>query len=458
MAQERLSISIFGLGRVGLCFAVCCAERGFRTIGVDIDEEKLDMMRAGKAPFYEPGLQAMLEKALSSGHLELTPSAREAVARSGISFITVGTPSKPDGSVDLSQVEEVCYSIGRALGEKGIWHLVVMRSTVPPGTTRGLVKDVLESSSNLKCGPGFGLCMNPEFLSEGRAINGILNPDRIIIGEYDKRSGDALQAFYERFHGDALIRKRILRTSLVNAELIKYASNAFLAMKISFANMIARLCQALPGADVVPVMDGIGLDKRIGRAFLNAGLGWGGSCFPKDLSALSKFAEDRGIPLPLVRATVEVNEDQPLLAVELAKKALGDLRGRQVALLGLAFKPGTDDIREAVSLKVIGALLAEGAEVVAYDPKAMENVRALLGNTIRYARSAREALRAADCCIVVTEWEEFKALKPEDFRKLMREPVVIDGRRIFKPEEFEGVVRFFAIGRGPQKQIKRSES
>ena len=450
MSHERPSISVFGLGRVGLCFAACCAHRGFHVIGVDIDEEKLSVIERGEAPFYEPHLQDMLEEAVREG-LELTPSAHEAVIRSDISFVTVGTPGGPDGSVDLSQVESACHAIGEALAEKGAWHLVVIRSTVPPGTTGGLVKDVLEGSSGLRCGPDFGLCMNPEFLSEGRAIKGILEPDRIVIGEHDRRSGDALQAFYERFHGDASIRKRILRTSLVNAELIKYASNAFLAMKVSFANMMARLCQALPGADVVAVMDGVGLDRRIGRAFLNAGLGWGGSCFPKDLSALLSFAGGLGISLPLVRATIEVNDEQPLVAVELARKALGDLRGKRVAVLGLAFKPGTDDVRGAVSLKVIGALLAEGAEVVAYDPKAMENVRALLGNTIEYASSALEALRGAHCCILVTEWEEFKALRPEDFGRLMKEPVVIDGRRIFDPEEFEGKVRFFAIGRGPKK-------
>jgi len=451
VAKEKPSISIFGLGRVGLCFAVCCANRGFHVLGVDVDEEKLDKIRAGEAPFYEPGLQAGLERAISDGALELTPSAREAVASSEISFITVGTPSRADGSVDLSQVEEVCRSIGEAVADKRAWHLVVVRSTVPPGTTEGLVKNTLEEASGLRCGSGFGLCMNPEFLSEGEAMRGILEPDRIVIGEHDERSGDVLQSFYERFHGDLDVRGRILRTSLVNAELIKYASNAFLAMKISFANMIARLCQVLPRADIVSVMDGVGLDKRIGRAFLNAGLGWGGSCFPKDLSALMRFAEGLGLQLPLVKATIEINDGQPLLAVELAKKALGDLRGKRVALLGLAFKPGTDDVREAVSLKVIGALLAEGAEVIAYDPKAMENVRALLGNMIRYAPSAREAIRGAHCCIIVTEWDEFKALRPEDFKELMEEPVVIDGRRVFKPEGFEGVVRFFAVGRGPRK-------
>ncbi|RLG79611.1 MAG: UDP-glucose 6-dehydrogenase [Thermoprotei archaeon] len=451
MARTKPSISVLGLGRVGLCFAVCCANRGFHVVGVDVDEEKLDMIGAGKAPFYEPGLQAMLEKAVEKKDLELTASAGEAVARSEVSFITVGTPGRPDGSVDLSQIESACRDVGKALAEKGAWHLVVVRSTVPPGTTGGLIKDVLEISSGLKCGRGFGLCMNPEFLSEGNAIRGILEPDRIVIGEYDKRSGDALQAFYEQFHGNGLSHGLILRTSLINAELIKYASNAFLAMKVSFANMIAHLCQLLPGADVVSIMDGVGLDKRIGRAFLNAGLGWGGSCFPKDLAALLKFAEGLGLQLPLVKATVEVNERQPLLAIELAKKVLGTLEGKRVALLGLAFKPGTDDIRGAVSLKLIEALLAEGADIVAYDPMAMENVKALLGSTISYASSAREALREADCCIIVTEWEEFRTLRPEDFKELMRKPVVIDGRRIFRPKDFEQVVHFLAIGRGPRK-------
>jgi len=447
MRAEEARISIFGLGRVGLCLAVCYASRGFHVIGVDVDEHKLAVISRGEAPFYEPGLQEFLARALENGSLELTSSAAEAVLGSDISFITVGTPSRPDGSVDLSQVEAVCRQLGAALAEKKAWHLVVVRSTVPPGTTGGLVRETLEQISGLKCGDGFGLCMNPEFLSEGAAIRGIMEPDRVVIGEHDRRSGDVLQAFYKAFHGPGC--PPILRTTLVNAELIKYASNAFLAMKISFANMIARLCQRLPGADVVAVMDGVGLDKRIGRAFLNAGLGWGGSCFPKDLAALLWLGAQMGVDLPLVKATVDVNEGQPLVAVELAKQALGDLKGKRVALLGLAFKPGTDDIRDAISLRLIGALLAEGAKVVAYDPKAMDNVRALLGNTISYASSALEAVRGADCCIIVTEWDEFRALRPEDFAEHMRRPVVIDGRRVFRPEDFEGAVEFYAVGRGP---------
>ena len=436
------------MGRVGLCFATCLANRGVKVIGVDVDEEKLGLVSRGKAPFYEPGLSELLVKALESRRLSLTSSAEEASEEAHITFVTVGTPSKPNGSVDLSQVTGACESIGRGIAREDDWRLVVIRSTVPPGTTNGLVRELLERASGGRCGCDFGLCMNPEFLSEGNAVEGVLRPDRIIIGEFDRRSGETLQAFYETFYGPDRTPP-ILRTSLTNAELIKYANNAFLAMKISFANMIARLCQVLPGADVVDVMDGIGMDKRINRAFLNAGLGWGGSCFPKDLAALLRVGEELGVNLPLVRATIEVNEEQPLLAVRLAKEALGGLKGRRVAVLGLSFKPNTDDVRGAVSLTVIEALLDEGASVVAYDPRAMDNVRSLLGNRIEFANSALEAVERADCCIIVTEWDEFNRLRPEDFKKHMRNPVVIDGRRVFRPEEFGRVVKYIAIGRGP---------
>ncbi len=296
------------------------------------------------------------------------------------------------------------------------------------------------------CPEDFGLCTNPEFLREGAAVEDTFHPDRIIIGEVDERSGNFLEALYRSFHRDDI--PPILRTTPVNAELIKYANNTFLAMKVSFINMIANICQKLPKADVEEVAKGIGIDKRISPLFLKAGAGWGGSCWPKDLAALRAYAQKLNVEVPLVDATLKINETQPLKIIELAKKLLGDLNGRHVSILGLSFKPGTDDMRGAVSVKIVEALLTEGARVAVYDPKATENARRLLGSRVKYASSAIECIKDADCCILVTEWEEFKKLEPQDFIKNMRQPILIDGRRIYDPKEFRQKLLFAAIGLG----------
>ncbi|MCC6052158.1 MAG: UDP-glucose/GDP-mannose dehydrogenase family protein [Fervidicoccaceae archaeon] len=376
-----------------------------------------------------------------------TTDSYEVVLSSDISFICVGTPSRPDGSADLSYVESAARSIGRALRDKKGWHLVVVRSTVPPGTTGGIVRRIIEEESGKRAGVDFGLCMNPEFTREGSAVEDTFTPDRIVIGELDERSGAFLEKLYRDFHGSNM--PPIIRTSLTNAELIKYASNAFLAMKVSFINEIANIAQRVPEADVEIIARGIGLDKRIGPLFLRAGLGFGGSCFPKDLRALIRFSESVGYEPKIIRAVMEVNESQPYRALELAKSLLGSLEGKRIAVLGLAFKPNTDDVREAVSIKIVKALLSEGASVVVYDPKAMPNARRVLGETVVYAGSAEECLRGADCAIVVTEWDEFRKLRPEDFSRLMRTPVVVDGRRIYDPKEYSRKLKYAAIGLGP---------
>ena len=442
---EKPRVSIFGLGYVGLTFAATLASRGFKVVGYDIDERKLELIKRGKPPFYEPGLEELLAEAVSNGNLTVTRDPEEAVNNTDVTFITVGTPEGPDGGADLSQLHSALRDLGRGLAKKQSWHLVVIRSTVPPGTSRSAAK-LLEEMTGKKCGVDFGLCMNPEFLREGNAIEDNLNPDRVVIGECDKRSGDYLEGLYKAFLGGRL--PPMLRTSLENAELIKYANNAFLAMKISFINMIANLCERIPYADVEEVARGIGLDKRIGPYFLKAGLGWGGSCFPKDLKALLHVGRELGVDLPLVEATVEVNERQPLKAVEFAERALGDLRGRRVAVLGLAFKPNTDDMRGAVSIKIVNKLVEKGARVVVYDPKAMPNAKRIFGDKVEYAESALDAIKGADCAIFVTEWDEFKSLKVEEVAKLMKNPVIIDGRRIFDPRTIPPTIRYYAIGLG----------
>lgn len=448
-----MRVSIFGMSYVGLTFGACLASKGFKVIGVDVDEKKVSLINSGRPPFYEPGLEKLLMRAVKDELLIVTTDSQKAVLETDLSFISVGTPSLPDGSSDLSQLKSALTSIGKALKEKGSWHLITIRSTIPPGTCDNLAIPILEGASGKRAGKGFGLCMNPEFLREGSAVQDVFNPDKVVIGEYDKRSGDALESLYKKFHKDEL--PPIIRTSLVNAELIKYANNSFLATKISFINTIANVCERLPGADVEIIAKAIGLDPRISPLFLRAGVGFGGSCFPKDVKALIAKAKELGYEAKLLRAVLEVNEEQPRRAVELAKMLIGNLKGKRIAILGLAFKPNTDDLREAPSIKIINHLLAEGAEVIAYDPVATEKARSMLGDATKYASNVKECLKKADCAILVTEWDEFKALKPEDFVKLMRFPALVDGRRVYEPKPFMGKVRYAGIGYGLNEDPKR---
>ncbi|MEM2940308.1 MAG: UDP-glucose/GDP-mannose dehydrogenase family protein [Thermoproteota archaeon] len=444
------SVSIIGMGYVGLCTAVGFASKACKVVTYDIDHEKLTLINRGIAPFYEPDLEETLKKTVDEQYLICLPDLEDAILKTDIAFITVGTPSKPDGSIDLSQVEEAVVRIGDALRKKDKHQLIVVKSTVIPGTTENVVKPLLEKHSGKHCGKEFGLCMNPEFLREGSAIHDTLHPDRIVIGENDKKSGDALELFYRSFYGEEA--PPIIRTNLSTAELIKYANNAFLATKISFINTVANICEKIPGADVKTVAGAIGLDKRIGPLFLNAGLGYGGYCLPKDLKALISFSKGLGYDPVLLDAVEDVNEAQPNKAVEIARALLGGLKDKRVAILGLAFKPNTDDIREAVSIKIIRRLLEEKAKVVAYDPSATDNARKIFKEEIDFAASAADCLKDTDCCIIVTEWEEFKNLQPEDFIERMRNPLVIDGRRIFNPELFEDKLKFAAIGLGQPRK------
>lgn len=440
------NLSVIGLGYVGLSTAVCFAQKGFKTFGMDIDQEKLKMINEGAVPIFEPGLENLLRQVLARETLRLTTDAKEAMIASDVSFITVGTPSQSDGKIDLQYIRSAARDIGEALKEKSTYHLVVVKSTVTPGTTRNTVKPLLEKYSKKCCGVDFGLCANPEFLREGNAIEDTLNPDRIIIGEHDQRSGDLLEALYRKFHQDQTVQ--ILRTNLSTAELIKYANNAFLATKISYVNTIANICEKIPGADITTVAKGVGLDHRISPHFLRAGLGYGGSCFPKDLKALIAYSNEIDYKPQLMESVEQVNQFQPLKAVEMTKKLIGSLQNKRIAVLGLAFKPDTDDMREAVSIKIINRLLQEGAEVSAYDPVAIRNAKKIFREKIIYASFMHECLRDADCCIIVTEWDEFKKLKPEDLITHMRTPALVDGRRITNPYIFRDRVKYTAVGLG----------
>jgi UDPglucose 6-dehydrogenase len=444
-------ISVIGVGYVGLCTAVGFASRGFSVTASDAIAEKAQKISRGTAPFHEPGLDELLKKSIQDGTLRaLSNQTKQAIFDSDLTFIAVGTPSLSDGSIDLKYIEAAAREIGEALKQKTNYHVVIVKSTVVPGTTQGIVLSTLEAVSGKKAGVHFGLCMNPEFLRQGNVFEDLFHPDRIVIGSQDQKAGDQLAALYEAFYGKDL--PTVIRTSLATAELIKYASNSFLATKISFINTMANLCEKIPGADVKVVASAMGMDKRIGGLFLNAGLGYGGSCFPKDIKALIAAAKALGYPLELLEEVENVNHTQPLKAVTLCKELLNaPLEGKTVALLGLAFKADTDDMREARVIPIVEQLLKEGANVKAYDPVAMEVARGIFGDKITYAKSTVECLKDADCAVLVTEWEEFRKLKPEDFTAYMKSAVLVDGRRIYDHKVFGEKMLFRAIGYGYPK-------
>ena len=445
--MKKPKISVIGVGYVGLCTAVSFSSKGYSVMASDNVAEKVTKINEGIPPFHEPSLQSLLEAAVRNGHFKcLVSQTEKVVLETDLTFVAVGTPSKSDGSIDLKFIESVAHDIGKALGQKDTYHVVIIKSTVVPGTTQDIVKPILEKFSKKKCGSNFGLCMNPEFLRQGSAFEDTLHADRVVIGEHDKKSGETLESLYKAFYGKNL--PPTIRTTLSTAELIKYASNSLLATKISFINAMANLCEKLPGADVKVVAAAVGLDKRIGPLFLNAGLGYGGSCFPKDVKALIACSKNLGYRLELLEAVESVNKTQPLKAVEFCKELLSNLKGKRIAILGLAFKADTDDMREARAIPIINQLLEEGVNVTAYDPVAVPIAKGIFKNKIHYAASTIECLKNADCCIIVTEWDEFKKLKPEDFTKNMKQPVLIDGRRIYDPEEFSKKMKFTAIGLG----------
>ncbi|HLI45787.1 MAG TPA: UDP-glucose/GDP-mannose dehydrogenase family protein [Geobacterales bacterium] len=444
MEYNSPTISFFGLGYVGIVTAACFASKGFKVLAYDVDKKKVELLNEGKSHIFEPGLDKLIKESVDKGKLKGVYDPFEAVLNSDMTFITVGTPSKQDGSIDLKFVDSASKMIGEALKLKDKWHLTVVKSTVIPGTTNKVVRRNIEILSRKKYDEEFGVCSNPEFLREGSAVEDTFNPDRLVIGG-DEKSVNFLKRFYEMFYNPL---PPTIITTAENSELIKYANNAFLAMKVSFINMISRICQKLPNGDIEVIAKGIGLDKRIGPLFLRAGAGWGGSCWPKDLNALKKFAEELELKLPLVDATIEVNNTQPLIMIDLAKEELKDLKGKTISVLGLSFKPNTDDVRDAVSIKIINNLLEEGAIVKVYDPKAMENIYRIFQDKLTYAGSAIECIKNSDCAMLVTEWDEFKRMTPEDYLKNMRNPFLIDGRRIYDPKLFSGKMKFKAIGLG----------
>lgn len=415
-----MNISIIGAGYVGLITAVGLAEKGHNVICVDINKEKVDAINKGKPTLYEEGLEEILKKNVGT-RLKATTNEEEAVLSTEVTFICVQTPADFEGAVDLRHIRRAAENIGKALKKKGSYHVVVVKSTVPPATTEEEIIPKLEKASNKKAGVDFGVVMSPEFLREGIALTDFLNPKRIIIGSLDEKAAKKVEEIFSGFGCP------IFKTTPRTAEMIKYASNIFLATKISFINDIGNICKKL-NIDVYEVAKGLSLDDRISPHFLNAGLGWGGSCFPKDICGLVYTSRQLGYDPMLVEGVIKINEEQPKIMVRLGKKRLGYLEGKKAAVLGLAFKPKTDDVRDSQAIPLINYLLKEGAEVSAYDPKAVDNARKILDPRVKLTEDAREALDKADIAFIATDWEEFKTL---DF-SVMKNPLVIDGRNILR--------------------------
>jgi len=420
-----MKIGVIGTGYVGLTLA-CLADYGNEIVFVGRSQGKIDNLKGGILPIFENGLGEILSRNLERKRISGTTNYT-GLKETEIIFICVGTPSLNDDSIDLSQIKAVSENLGNLIKQTDDYKVIVVKSTVVPGTTRNVVTPILEQLSGKKAGKDFGVCMNPEFLREGEGVQDFLNPDKIVIGGYDKKSSSALINLYNFY--DSRI-PRIL-TNLNTAEMIKYAQNAALATRISFINEIANICERF-GVDVYEVSHAISLDSRIGPKFLNAGAGFGGSCFPKDVKALLSAAKFVDVNPILLDAILTVNEIQPYRMVELAKKTLGDLDKKKIAVLGLAFKADTDDMREASSIPIINSLLKENAIVRVYDPQAMENAKKIFGNSLEYCSSKEECLMNADLCMVVTEWDEFKELD----LSVIKCPIV-DGRRVFDPIKVE---------------------
>ena len=427
-----MRISVVGNGYVGLATAVGLAGNGNQVVCIDNNPGKVELINQGKAPIYENGLDDLITSCVVKLRTLRASADYNDIAATDITFLCVGTYSSSCGGTDFTQIAQAAEETGKVIAKKNGYHVVAVKSTVAPGTTERVIIPLLERASGKKIGKDIGVAVNPEFLEEGKAVDCFLNPDRIVIGEYDNKSGDTVELLYRDFTAP------IIRTTMATAEMIKYASNAFLAAKISFANEIGNICKKM-GIDFYDVAQAIGHDPRIGRKFLNAGAGFGGSCLPKDIEALIDSAGKSGYEANLLQSILELNREQPSRLVDTAEGVIGSLKGKTVAVLGLAFKPNTDDMRDAPSIRVIVSLLEKGASVRAYDPLAMDNARQVLPQSITYCENAAQALETADCVLIVTEWDEFKR------DSLYNGKVVIDGRRVLDPRRAKDICDYHGI-------------
>ena len=431
MENRQYKIAVAGTGYVGLVTGTCFAETGVNVTCVDVNAEKIENLQKGIIPIYEPGLEDMVQRNVNAGRLHFTTALENCLDNVDIVFSAVGTPPDEDGSADLSYVLAVAKTIGANMKK---YTLVVTKSTVPVGTAHK-VKDTIQAELDKRgVSIEFDVASNPEFLKEGNAIDDFMSPDRVVVGVESERAKKLMTKLYKPF---MMLNSRVIFMDIPSAEMTKYAANSMLATRISFMNDIANLCE-LVGADVNMVRDGIGSDSRIGRKFLYPGCGYGGSCFPKDVKALIKTAEQNGYPMRVLKAVEEVNETQKSLLFEKLEKVFnGDLEGKTIALWGLAFKPGTDDMREAPALVLIEKLRKAGCVVRAYDPAAMGESKRRIGDTIFYACDMYDALLDADALMLVTEWKEFRLPAWGVVKKTMKQPVILDGRNIYDVKELQ---------------------
>jgi UDPglucose 6-dehydrogenase len=430
-----VKVAVAGTGYVGLVTGVCLAEVGHDVTCMDIDEYKINMLKKGISPIYEPGLDPFIQQNIQSGRLFFTTDAKEAYRNKEIIIVAVGTPENEDGSANLSYIQKVVKDIVENINGPLI---LVTKSTVPVGTNDQIQEWITEW--NVRQYP-IEVVSNPEFLREGSAIHDTFHGDRIVIGANSREASAQVARLYEPFHIP------IVQTSIRSAEMIKYAANAFLATKISFINEIANICEKV-GANIEDVAYGIGLDQRIGPHFLKAGIGYGGSCFPKDTKALVQIAGNVQHQFELLEAVIKVNNKQQVKLVKKAKQIFGSLNGKKCAILGLSFKPNTDDVREAASIVMAKELVKEGAAVVGYDPIAIDNAKSVLGDSIQYAHSIEEAVQNADIALIATEWEEIKQFPLRKYVELMKTPYVFDGRNCYSLEEIKKYrLKYYSIGR-----------
>ena len=434
-----MHICMVGTGYVGLVSGACFSEFGIDVICVDKVREKIDMLNNGIMPIYEPGLDVLIQKNFKEGRLSFTTNLREAIQQSLVVFISVGTPPNPDGSPNLSFVWEVGKEIAEAMNG---YKVIVNKSTVPVGTGKKM-KAFIEK--NLKTHFKFGVVSNPEFLREGSAIEDFMRPDRVVIGVEDSEAVAIMKDLYSPLYR---IETPFVITSIESAELIKYAANSFLAMRVSYINEVATICEKV-GADVHQVAMGIGLDNRIGKKFLHPGPGYGGSCFPKDTRAFVQLAQDHDYDFRILKAVIGVNEEQKQRAFEKIRDAVGDLNGKTIGILGLSFKPNTDDMRDSPSIPVITQILKSGARVKAYDPAAMQESRKHIdGESVQYCENAYEVAEGSDALVFLTEWNQFRKLDLDKIKELLKVPVVIDLRNIYDPDAMKQMgFEYTSVGR-----------
>ncbi len=432
-----MHIAVIGTGYVGLVSGACFAEFGVDVTCVDVDVTKIEKLHKGIIPIYEPGLDQLVHKNIKAGRLHFTTDITSAVEGSQVVFLAVGTPPQADGTPDMSFYRQAAKDVAEAMNG---YKVLVTKSTVPVGTGKWLREFVQE---NLKTETEFGVASNPEFLREGAAIDDFMRPDRVVIGSNEERAIEVMKELYRPLY---LIETPIVITSLEAAELIKYAANAFLATKITFINEVANLCDAI-GCDVHDVARGMGMDNRIGRKFLHPGPGYGGSCFPKDTRALTTVADQFGVETRIVDAVIEANERQRDAMIPKIEKLVGDLSGKKIGMLGLSFKPETDDMRESPAIDIIKSILAKGGSVKAFDPVAMDEARHYVEG-IEYAKDEYDAIDAADVLVIVTEWNQFRALDMERVKKLLKAPKIVDLRNVYEPDDMRELgFEYVGVGR-----------